>query len=340
MSKIILLIPILASFFVSLFLVPFWIRKAKQINLLWEDMNKFTSPKVAGSGGIIAIFGFIIGVLLYIAYNVFILKSYNSRLIETFALLTATLILSGVALIDDLLGWRHGGLSRRSRLILVFLAAIPLITINAGKSTMFFPFLGKIDVGIIYPLVFIPIGIIGATTTFNFLAGFNGLEAGQGIIILIALALVAYFTGNSWLSIIALCMIASLFAFLFYNFYPAKVFPGNSLTYSIGGLIAIISILGNFEKVALFFFIPYILEFVLKLRGKLTKQSFGKPLPDNSLDLRYDKIYGLEHLSIYLFKKLSVKPTERKVVFSIWLFQIIIIILGFIIFKNGIFYND
>ncbi|HIF03136.1 MAG TPA: glycosyl transferase family 4, partial [Nitrospinaceae bacterium] len=29
----------------------------------------------------------------------------------------------------------------------------------------------------------IPLGIVGAATTFNFLAGFNGLETGQGILI-------------------------------------------------------------------------------------------------------------------------------------------------------------
>jgi len=337
MSTTILLIPILASFLVTLFLIPFWIRKAKQIGLVWEDMNKLNSEKISGSGGIIAMSSFIIGVLLYIAYNVFILKSYNSRLIETLAILNVILILTGVGLIDDLLGWRHGGLSRRSRMILVFFAAIPLMAINAGRSIISLPFIGVVDLGLLYPLFIIPIGIVGATTTFNFLAGFNGLEAGQGIIILTSMAIVVFIMGNSWLSIIALCMIASLLAFLFYNYYPASVFPGDSLTYAVGGLIATISILGNFEKVAVFFFIPYIIETLLKIRGKLARQSFGKPNKDGSLDLRYDKIYGIEHLAIVFLKKLGVKPTERKVVLSIWIFQIIIIIIGFIIFKEGIF---
>ena len=149
--------------------------------------------------------------------------------------------------------------------------------------------------------------------------------------------MVSYFIGNSWLSVIAICMIAALAAFLLYNFYPARVFPGDSLTYSVGGMIAAISILGNFERVAMFFFIPYIIEFVLKARGKLVKQSFGKPSSDGSLDLRYDKLYGLEHIAIFSLKKIGMKPTEKNVVFSIWIFQIIIIILGFIIFRKGIF---
>jgi len=337
MADYILIIPVLIGLFVTLFLIPFWIRKAQQIGLMWDDMNKPHSKKIAGSGGIIAVLGFVIGVLIFIAYTVFYLSNHNSRLIETLALLNVILILAGVGLIDDLLGWQHGGLSKRSRIILIFIAAIPLMVINAGKSSIGLPFLGVVDLGLIYPLIFIPIGIVGATTTFNFLAGYNGLEAGQGIILLSAISLVAFFTGNSWLSVIGLCMIASLIAFLFYNFYPAKVFPGDSLTYSIGGLIAIIAILGNFEKIAVFFFIPYILEFVLKARGKLIKQSFGKPREDGALDLRYEKIYGLEHASIWLMKKLGIRATEKKVVFYIWLFQIIIVIMGLIIFKGGIF---
>ncbi len=335
----ILLAPILASFLTTLLLMPFWIRKAKQIGIVWEDMNKYHSEKVAGSGGTIAVLGFIIGVLTYIAYRIFIVQT-QLYLVEILSLLTVILLATGIGLADDLFGWRKGGLSKRSRIILLAIASIPLIVINAGKSQISLPLLGRIDIGLLYPLLFIPIGIIGATFTFNFLAGFNGLEAGQGVILLSSLAAVSFFMGNTWLSITALCMAASLFAFLIFNFYPAEVFPGNSLTYATGGLIAILAILGDFEKVAVFFFTPYIIETILKSRGKLIKQSFGAPQKDNTLDLRYDKLYGLEHLAIFLLKKANIAPTEKRVVYSIWLFQIFIIILGFIIFREGIFIGN
>lgn len=330
-----LLLPVIVSFLVVVLLMPFWIRKSRQIGLVWQDMNKNYKSSVSGSGGIINLLGFLIGVLIFIACKVFFIKS-PQFLLELFVILVVILILSGIGLIDDLLGWRQGGLSRRSRIILVLLAAIPLMAVNAGRSVISIPFFGTLDIGILYPLIIIPLGILGATTTFNFLAGFNGLEAGQGIILLSGLGFVSFLTGNGWLTVVCLIMIASLLGFLKYNQFPAKVFPGDSLTYSVGGLIALVAILGNFEKIALFFFIPYIIETVLKIRGKLVKHSFGKPLSDGSLDLLYDKIYGLEHLAIYSLKKLNIKPTEQKVVFSIWFFQIIIIILGLIIFKNGI----
>lgn len=336
MSTEILLLPILASFLSVLFLMPFWIRKAGQIGLMWEDMNKFVRKKVAGSGGIIVLTGFIIGLFVFVAYRTFYLKD-STHLIEIFSIAAVTLLAGGIGLIDGLLGWKRGGLSRRSRIIMMIVAAIPLMAINAGKHYMSLPFFGLTNFGIFYPLILIPLGIIGVTTTFNFLAGYNGLEAGQGAILLSALALVAYLTGNSWLSIIALCMVVALIAFLFYNFVPAKVFPGDVLTYPVGSLIAIIAILGNLEKLAVFFFIPYILETILKLRGGLVKHSFGKPNKDGSLEMPYDKVYGLEHLAILILGKLNIKPTEKKVVYSIWLFQILIIILGFVLFGQGMF---
>ncbi len=325
-----IVITIFLSFFCTYLILPFWIKKAKQIGLVWEDMNKYQSAKnVAGSGGIIVVIGAIMGILSYIAIQTFYFKSIDGVSIKIFAMTTTLLLVAGIGLIDDLFGWKKGGLSKRSRIALVLSAAIPLMVINAGESNI----LG-IELGLLFPLLVIPIGLVGATTTFNFLAGFNGLEARQGILIIGAMSIVTYITGSSWLSVIGLCLIFALIAFYIFNSNPAKVFPGDSLTYAIGAAIVCMAILGNVEKIAVFFFIPYILETILKLRGGLKKQSFGKPNPDGSLELLYDKIYGLEHLSIYLLKKIkpSKKVYENDVVNLINFFQIIVIILGFVLF--------
>ncbi len=328
---------IAASFLLTLFLMPYWIRKAHQITLVWKDMNKYNHPLVAGSGGVIVAGAFVVSILFYIAYRVFYLDT-SSYLVEILSMLVTVTLLAGIGFIDDLFGWQRGGLSRRTRIVLVAVACLPLVAINAGRSIMDFPLVGAVDLGIFFPLILIPLGIVGASTTFNFLAGFNGLEAGQGIIILSALSGVAYFTGNPWLSVIGMCMVATLFAFLLFNFFPARVFPGDCLTYPVGAMIAIIAILGNFEKIALFFFIPVIIEVILKSRGAFVKHSFGKPLGNGSLDMPYPKIYGLTHLSLFVQKKMGIVPSERKTVYLIWAFQLIVIVLGFILFYKGIFY--
>ncbi|MBI3623784.1 glycosyl transferase family 4 [Candidatus Pacearchaeota archaeon] len=320
-----LVLALLVSFLLTLFFTPVWIKKAHQIGLVWEDMNKAGHPKnVAGSGGVGVILGFSLGVLVYIAIKTFYFKT-SENLIGSFTILTSILMIGFIGFMDDLLGWQKGGLPKRSRVILLICAAVPLMVINAGESTM----LG-IHFGILYPLILIPLGVVGVSATYNFLAGYNGLEAGQGIIILSALAFVTWKTGNSWISVIALCMVASLIAFYFFNKNPAKVFPGDVMTYAIGSLIAAIAIIGNIEKISIFFFIPYIIEVALKARGKLKKHSFAKVNKDGSLEMPYEKFYGLEHLAIYILKK--VKPSkrvyERDVVWLINGFQILVVMVG------------
>ena len=332
---VVLSFSLLISFCLTFFTIPFWIDKAKRAGLVWEDMNKYKHPKnVAGSGGIVVVLAFVIGVLYYIAIRTFVMGLTDGINVDIFALLSVILILSIVGIIDDLLGWHNKGLSKRTRIFLAFVASIPLIIINAGEASMNFPILGTINLGLLYPLVLVPIGIAGATTTYNFLAGFNGLEAGQGIIILSFLSFVAFLTGSSWLALIGLVMVAALLGFLYYNKFPAKVFPGDSLTWTMGALIAGMAILGNFEKIAVFVFIPYILETVLKLRGGLEKHSFGKPKKDGSLDMPFKRIYGLEHLALYILKKNKKrgKVYEKDVVHLIWGFQILIVILAYLIF--------
>ena len=335
-----LLISILISFVIALLMTPKWIRKCRITHLLWQDMNKpEKKEQVAASGGIITVISFTLGVLSYIALRTFVLKQ---DLVATniFSLLCVILILAIVGLTDDLLGWKHGGLSVKFRLFLAFIASTPLVVINAGTNIISIPFLGPVNLGLIYPLILIPIGIAGATTTYNFLAGFNGLEAGLGIITISYLSFISYVTGTSWLAVVGLCMVASLIAFYIYNKYPSKVFPGDTLTYSIGALIAAMAILGNFEKIAVFVFIPHIIETFLKLRGGLKKQSFGKVNKDKSLEMPYKKIYGLTHLSIFILKKFKKKVYEKDVVYLIFIFQIIIILLSILLFSKSIIFQN
>jgi len=317
-----LLLSVVISFIASLLLIPSWIRRARKAGLVGRDMNKFKQKEVAEAGGITVVSGFILGTLVYIAIKIFYFKT-SSNLVEIFALISVILIVSFMGFIDDVLGWKMG-LGKKIRIFFVLFSAIPLMVINAGYSKIGIPFLDGTNLGLLYPLIIIPLGIAGASISFNFLAGYNGLEAGQGILLLSAFAVFSWLTGSSWLSVIALCMIASLFAFLFFNKFPAKIFPGNTMTYAVGALIAVMAILGNYEYFAIFIFIPYILETLLKLRGKLIVESFGKPQKDGSLEPGSEKICGLENLAIRILKKIkpSKKVYETEVVLFIHIFQI------------------
>jgi len=306
--------------------MPKWIERAKREKLYGKDVHKLKKEKVAESGGVGVLAGFVIGVFVYVAFKTFFFGT-EQNLINILGLLGVVFFAAIVGIFDDFLGWKRG-LSNKLRIGLLFFAAIPLMALGAGTSTIM-----GINIGIFYPLILIPIAIVGTTSTFNFLAGYNGLEASQGILILGALSIVTFLTGTLWLSVVLACMVAALVAFYFFNKYPARVFPGDTLTYPVGALIGATAILGNIEKIAIFFFIPYILEFFLKARGRLKKESFAKLNKDGSIEVK-EGIYGLEHVAIKILQKVkpSGKVYEWEVPMLINLFQIAVIVLGFVLF--------
>lgn len=314
------------GFFATLFMTPVWIRAARKAGLLGRDMNKFHRPEAAEMGGIVVVTGFLAGIFVYIAMVTFLFRA-SENMIFILAATCTILIVTIIGMLDDILGWKTG-LRQSQKILLTLPVAIPMMVVNAGESITYVPLLGMVDLGIIYPLLVIPLGIIGASHAFNLLAGYNGLEAGMGALILGTLGFAAWYTGQGYVALLAVMGVFTLLAFLVFNWYPARVFPGDTLTYFIGALIACIAILGDLTRIALFLFIPYFLEFVLKARGGFRKESFARPLGDESLQMPYEKIYGLEHLTIWAVKKIKGRCFERDVVLFIMGMELVLIIIA------------
>jgi UDP-N-acetylglucosamine--dolichyl-phosphate N-acetylglucosaminephosphotransferase len=324
---------LLFSFFLSLFLTKRWIRSANEAKLLGKDMNKYEAPSVSRSGGLVVALVICFSLLIYIFFKTFSLVGIPSRnVVEAFAI-SATILLAGfIGFVDDVLGWKEG-LTQIQKVLFTVPIALPLTVINAGQSIMQLPFLGNVDLGMFYPLLFVPLGVIGSTNGFNLLAGYNGLEASMGLVIFAVFGVTGLSVGRLWIALIAFIVCASLLAFLVFNWYPAKVFPGNSFTYSIGALIATLAILGNMERIAVWLFIPYFLEILLYFRARFIDrmgdvQAFAKPNKDNSLEMPYEKIYDTTHFAIWVLKKLKDKVYERDVVLFLIAVQILIAISG------------
>lgn len=315
-------ISIIIAFLATLYIIPKWIFRAKKAGLVGKDIHKLKSDKVPEVGGMTVVIGFVLGMLLYVAFNVFV-YNISDKLYILFAAIISVLISTMIGFMDDILGWKIG-LRQYQKMVLTISIAIPMMVINAGQSAMNIPFLGIINFGYIYPLLLIPIAIMFTSNSFNMLAGYNGLEAGQGIFILMTLSFISYFTGSYWISMLGIVMSASLFAFLIYNVYPSRIFPGDTLTYSVGALIGVMIILANIEKFGLVLMSLYIVQFFLKLRGKMQKESFAKVQKNGILINRYNKIYGLEHLVIWFYNKIKHRATEKKVVHTIWFMQWIV----------------
>ena len=325
MNPLLALSPVIA-FVVSLLLTPRWIKVAHVAGIVGIDMNKPHKPKVAEMGGIAVVAGFLSGVLWYVGLNTFIFGT-SSRNLPIFAALTTVLMAALIGLVDDTLGWK-AGLKQWQKPLLTLPAALPMMVVNVGVSTMALPLIGRLDLGILYPLLIVPIGIVGASNAFNMIAGFNGLEAGMGIIILFSMGTAAYLLGKPWVGVLALLMTASLLAFLVYNKYPAKVFPGDTLTYSVGAFIACIAILGNMERLAVLLYALYYLDFALSLRGKFKVEAFGVLDEKGCLKEPRQKLYHLTHLAIRLIRLIKGCAREYEVVVLIWAMQVLISVLA------------
>lgn len=324
----------LLSFFSTFFLTKRWVRSAEEAKLLGRDMNKYEKTFVSRSGGIAVALVICFSLLSYIFLKTFYWKT-ATHLVEAFAI-SATVLLAGfIGFTDDILGWKQG-LTQFQKFLLTIPIALPLMVINAGHSVMEFPLLGAIDFGVIYPLLLVPVGIIGAANGFNLLAGYNGLEAGMGFIIFTTLGITGLIVEKYWISLIAFIVSASLLGFLYFNWYPAKVFPGNSFTYSIGALIAAIAILGDMERLAVWLFLLYFIEGLLYFRARIIDkvgdvQAFAKPNEDNSLEMPYKKIYDTTHFAVWFLKKVKEKVYEKDIVGFLLFIQFLIALSGLVL---------
>ncbi len=325
---------VLIAFFVTLFFIPKYIKKAKALGLVGKDMNKYEKPPVPEAGGITVIIGIVSAMLFYIFVKTF-LYGTQSNLVAIFAILSTLLLAVMIGFVDDVFGWKTG-IRRLHKVLLTIPLGIPFMVINAGQSIMYIPLIGSVNFGLIYPLVMVPIGIICAANAYNMLAGYNGLEAGLGIIILSTLGIVNWINGVLWLTLVSFAGVFALLAFLIFNWCPAKIFPGDSLTYGIGAFIAMIAIAGNMEKIGIILFIPFIIDAALSLwpeiRGKGKVEAFAKPNKDNSLEKPYPGIYDMTHFALASLKKKKKKVYERDVTTFILLIELFLVLLVFLFF--------
>jgi len=298
-------------------------------------MNKEGDIRVAEAGGI----GFVMGFAMAILFNVMMLVfiyNYNDHIDTVYLLATLSLALMAafVGFIDDVLGWKKG-LSHRAKVISTLPIAVPLMAVKAGVSTMVIPILGAVNLGLLYPLVVVPIGVVGAANAFNMIAGLNGLEASMAIIIHGTLGLMALKKGLWLASAIAWSVVGASLGFYLWNKYPAKVFPGDVFTYTAGALVATVAVLGNMEGAALLLFLPYFLELMLYIRGKIKgveKESWGKP-QNGCLDPPYEECYSITHIAMKILNRIKGCAREWEVVLLIDLFEVMLAVMVLLIYK-------
>ena len=310
LSALLSFLAVLTGFVATILLSPYARTYLGNSGIYGIDQQKEDRPKVVTSGGLAVLGGFVFTVTVILGLTGLLdFYAFQPRLI--LAGLSSTLIIALIGFIDDIhidqgeeieLKSAPGeemihreGLGKIVKMSMVLPAALPLIAVGAGSRVMNLPFIGVVDWGLIYPLFLLPVGMLFVSNVVNMLEGMNGLGASLSMITAFALGIYAGMNGKIGAAILAFALGGSLLGFLKFNFYPASMLPGDSLTYLCGAVLFSVIVIGNIEKFAIPIFSLYFVEFFLKARSGFDAHSWGHLNENGTLEPQHDKTYSLTH---------------------------------------------
>eukprot|EP01117_Protostelium_nocturnum_P009943 TRINITY_DN3542_c0_g1_i1.p1 TRINITY_DN3542_c0_g1~~TRINITY_DN3542_c0_g1_i1.p1 ORF type:complete len:376 (-),score=114.52 TRINITY_DN3542_c0_g1_i1:49-1176(-) len=289
-----------------------------------RDINKGTDNMVPESLGIVSGTIYLVCVIMFQPLFGSVLGEYNAALLGI-----CFMMLLGFA--DDVLDLRWS-----IKIGLSFLAILPLLVSYSGSTFIAVPIplrglLGtSINLGLLYHVYMLFLAVF-CTNSINILAGVNGLEAGQTIVIagsLLLHAVIQFMIGvNTTTNLLSIFLtvpfISTTAGLLYYNWYPSQVFVGDTFTYQAGMTLAVVSILGHSSKTLMLFFIPQLINFAISL-----PQLFGFiPCPRHRLPKLNKETGKLECIKtnwnlLNLFLWIFGPMTEKQLCSAVLWFQV------------------
>ena len=240
------------------------------------------------------------GIFIILSVVISMLFWGDLRNMEIWITMGAFLVFGAIGFVDDYLKvTRHNsaGLPAWAKLVCQFTAAITVVLIiyfSGGENTtaLYIPFFKNpvVDMGWLW-IPFAVLLVVGESNAVNFSDGLDGLLAGLLILVFITLAIITYITGRTdyseylgipyvrgsgELTVFCLAAAGACVGFLWFNAHPAEVFMGDVGSLSLGGVIAVISLITKKEILILVIGGVFVLEiaaviiqvFFYKLRGK------------------------------------------------------------------------
>ncbi len=98
--------------------------------------------------------------------------------------------------------------------------------------------------------------IVGVTNAMNLIDGLDGLAAGVGAIIAATLTVVCWQAGHVLGVVIGVALVGSLLGFLPFNFWPARIFLGDTGALYLGYSLALLSLESYRQATVLTFLVP------------------------------------------------------------------------------------
>lgn len=197
----------------------------------------------------------------------------------------AALIAAGViGLADDFMnvfkkGSHGGGIHIRHRLVLY--AAVAIIgawwfTVKLGFDSLHIPFVGDVVVGVVPYAVFFVCVIVGTSFSVNQTDGLDGLAGGTVASAFGAYSLIAVMQGRYDLAAFCAVVMGALFAFLWFNIYPARFIMGDTGAMSLGVTLGIVAMLTHQPLLLPLIGFVFVLEMTTTMIQIVSKKLFGK----------------------------------------------------------------
>jgi phospho-N-acetylmuramoyl-pentapeptide-transferase len=225
-------------------------------------------------GGIFIILSIVVAMLFWMDFDS----------VKVWLVLGAMIVFGFVGFLDDYLKVtkrNSDGLPACAKLagqFAIALAVMLILYFSGGKEItyLYLPFLKNpvIDMGVLW----IPFGVLlimAGSNAVNFTDGLDGLLAGLLILVFITLAILTYLSGRSdyssylgipyipgagELTVFCLAAMGACIGFLWFNAHPAEVIMGDVGALSLGGVVAIISLIIKKEALILIIGGVFVLE--------------------------------------------------------------------------------
>lgn len=231
MTKTELLFPaaFVASFVLTYMFIPSIIKVAEIKNLFDSPNERKSHTSAIPTLGGIAIFG---GFL--ISFSLF--SSLDSRY-EIRYIIAALCLVFMIGAKDDIVS-----LVPTKKFIGQIFAALIIVVIGKIRLTSMYGFLGISMLETLPSILLTLITVVFIINAFNIIDGINLLAGGTGLLISMVFGIWFYFYGFTNYAVMCAAISGAIFAFLRYNYTPARIFMGDSGSLSIGLLIAIMAI--------------------------------------------------------------------------------------------------
>ena len=178
-------------------------------------------------GGIAIVAGMIIALTLWFPF---------SNEIGQICFFFSIAVLFGLGIMDDL-----KDLSAKYKFV-VQIGLAALIALAGIRITSFDGLFGINELSLSAQYSFTILAIVGITNAFNLIDGIDGLAGGLAFMSLVTLGLFLTLSGDNNTALIAFALAGAVFAFLYFNFNPAKIFMGDTGSLILGFVIAVLCI--------------------------------------------------------------------------------------------------